>query len=172
MAAIDKIYARSFEEYDVLKKWALVYYPQLIFYFYDFDLTYNKFLKNRKDWLNEYKRNIRKDAERLGKYENEEEAVQNLIKHYKKSKYNCPLEQAKEEVKSCLKNLERVESGDATLEEEYTFPIMTSPFSVDKKLKWTCPIPFVREYLHKQCGVNPKKEWLYKMFWKGKKHVF
>lgn len=26
------------------------------------------------------------------------------------------------------------------------------------------------EYLHKQCGVNPKWEWLYRIFWRGKKY--
>lgn len=44
------------------------------------------------------------------------------------------------------------------------------PHSVDRKLKWICPVPCVRVYLHKQCGVNPKWEWLYKIFWRGKKH--
>ena len=59
---------------------------------------------------------------------------------------------------------------DGTLEDSYTFPVMNTPLSVDRKLKWICPVPCVREYLHKQCGVNPKWEWLYKIFWRGKKH--
>jgi hypothetical protein len=53
---------------------------------------------------------------------------------------------------------------------EHEVPIMNTPFSVDRKLKWICPVPCVREYLHNQCGVNPKWEWLYKIFWRGKKY--
>ena len=53
---------------------------------------------------------------------------------------------------------------------EHEVPIMNTPFKVDRKLKWICPVPCVREYLHKQCGVNPKWEWLYRIFWKGKKY--
>ena len=49
-------------------------------------------------------------------------------------------------------------------------PIINTPFSIDKKLKWICPVPCVREYLHKQCGVNPKWEWFYRLFWRGKKY--
>lgn len=56
------------------------------------------------------------------------------------------------------------------LEETYMFPIMNTPLSVDRKLKWICPVPCVREYLHKQCGVNQKWEWFYRLFWRGKKY--
>lgn len=34
----------------------------------------------------------------------------------------------------------------------------------DKWLYWHCPLDFVREYLHKQCGY--KDNWLVKLFWK------
>lgn len=55
-------------------------------------------------------------------------------------------------------------------EDEFSFPVMNTPFHVDRKLKWICPVPCVREYLHTQCGVNPKWEWLYKIFWRGKEY--
>ena len=38
MAAIDKMYCHSYYEYDDLRKWAIVYYPQLLFYFYTITL--------------------------------------------------------------------------------------------------------------------------------------
>lgn len=39
MAAIDKYYVKSYFELDDLRKWALVYYPKLLLYFYDGTLT-------------------------------------------------------------------------------------------------------------------------------------
>lgn len=98
MAAIDKLYVRTYEEYDEVRRWALVYYPKLLIYFYNI---------NYPEWLFSSKKDI---------------------------------------------------------------PITNTTFNVDRKLKWICPVPCVREYLHKQCGVNPKWEWLYKIFWRGKKY--
>ena len=104
MAAIDKLYAKEYWEYNELRIWALIYYPELLVYFYDITLDLEKWDNNT---------NNRKGGR----------------------------------------------------------PIMNTPFKVDKKLKWICPLPFVREYLHEQCGVNPKREWLYRIFWKGKEFV-
>jgi hypothetical protein len=96
MAAIDKLYVRTYAEYDDLRRWALVYYPKLLIYFYSIDLRLQDFM--------------------------------------------------------------------------HAQPIMNTPVKVDSKLKWICPVPCVREYLHKQCGVNQKWEWLYKILWRGKKY--
>ena len=96
MAAIDKLYVRTYEEYDDVKRWAIIYYPKLLIYFYHIDLRMDDF--------------------------------------------------------------------------RHAQPITNTPLKVDRKLKWICPVPCVREYLHNQCGVNPKWEWLYKIFWKGKKY--
>lgn len=98
MAAVDKLYVRTYEEYDDLRRWALAYYPKLLIYFYDINYPRGKFLN------------------------------------------------------------------------EISVPVMNTPLKVDRKLKWICPVPCVREYLHKQCGVNPKWEWLYRIFWRGKKY--
>lgn len=101
MAAIDKLYLKDYVDYDYLRRWALVYYPKLLLYFYDTTFNY-------KEW--------------------------------------CKI----------------------TKNEKYGYPVMNTPFKVDKKLKWICPLHFIREYLHEQCGVNPKLEWFYKLFWKDK----
>ena len=103
MAAIDKLYLQSYYDYDILRTWAMAYYPELLFYFYDICLTYKDF------------------------------------------------EQAETDPKLYI-------------------PVMNTPIKVDKKLKWICPVPCIRDYLHNQRGVNPKWEWLYRIFWKGKKH--
>ena len=46
MAAIDKMYCHSYYEYDDLRKWAIAYYPQLLFYFYTITLDYILWEKN------------------------------------------------------------------------------------------------------------------------------
>lgn len=53
-------------------------------------------------------------------------------------------------------------------EDLYSCPIMNTPFEVDKKLLWICPVPCVRKYLEQQCGY--KTRWYHKLFWRGKKH--
>jgi hypothetical protein len=153
----------------MLRKWALVYYPELIFYMYDFDLTYEEFLKNKTQWLANTKAIIKRDYARLGKFEHPEDAVINLIEHYKKTAdYNCPKEQATKEVEYCLNQYEKLQVGDYALEDDYTFPIMNTPMKVDLYLKWHCPVPCVRKYLEEHCGYKTK--WYHKLFWKGKKH--
>lgn len=43
MAAIDKLYLKSWHEFDRLVRWSICYYPQLLNYMYDWRMTY-------KDW--------------------------------------------------------------------------------------------------------------------------
>ena len=170
MAAIDKLYINSYHQYDELRKWAITYYPELLFYFYDITVDYSTFEKRWQEWIRKFKTQVRNAFTRFGKFTTSEEAVNNLIKHYKRTAgYDCSREQAEDEFKYWSHQMEVIES-DSLCELEYKFPVMNTPLSVDKKLKWICPVPCIRKYLHEQCGVNPKWEWLYKIFWKGKKH--
>ena len=98
MVAIDKLYVHTFQEYEEVKLWAMVYYSKLLLWFYDINYPRGTFLN------------------------------------------------------------------------EISIPIAVLPSQIDQKLKWICPVPCVREYLHNQRGVNPKWEWLYKIFWRGKKY--
>ena len=167
MAAIDKMYCHSYYEYDDLRKWAIVYYPQLLFYFYDITLDYTKWQKNVDSWLDMTKRHLMMDLIKIGDTDNTEYAILNLIKHYKESaNYDCPYEQAKCEVDAIFTRKMLLDAG--MLEEEYTFPVINTSFSVDKKLLWICPIPCVRKYLEEQCGY--KTRWYHKLFWRGKKY--
>ena len=168
MAAIDKMYCHSYYEYDDLRKWAIVYYPQLLFYFYNITLDYAKWQKKVDSWLDTTKRHIMCDiVMRLGNANNTDDAIQNLIKYYKESvNYDCPYEQAKSEVDDIFERKVLLDAG--MLEEEYTFPVMNTPLSVDRKLLWICPIPCVRKYLEEQCGYKTK--WYHKLFWRGKKY--
>lgn len=167
MAAIDKMYCHSYYEYDDLRKWAIVYYPRLLFYFYTITLDYTLWQKNVNSWLDTTKRHIMMDLVKIGSVNNTDDAIQNLIKYYKESaNYDCPYEQAKSEVDDIFKRKELLDAG--MLEEEYTFPVMNTPLSVDRKLLWICPIPCVRKYLEEQCGYKTK--WYHKLFWRGKKY--
>ena len=110
MAAIDKLYLSSYHEFKRLRTWAIAYYPELLFYFYDADLTWKEYIENRDEFIR----------------------------------------------------------NSAWPDLNYEFPVMNTPLSVDRKLKWICPVPCVRKYLQEQCGV--KTRWYHKLFFKGKKH--
>lgn len=168
MAAIDKLYVKDFYEYDELRRWAMVYYPELLFYFNYIDLTRSDWDEWRLDYVKDSMKRSNIDHNKLGDYKNKEEAIKNLIEHYLiTADYECSVEQATDEVEYIIEAYNRTAME---WEDKFSYPITNTPFSVDKKLKWICPIPFVRKYLHEQCGVNPKYEWFYRLFWRGKKH--
>lgn len=170
MAAIDKLYVHSYYEYEDLKKWSLAYYPELLFYFYDINTTYKDWEAGCKAYVKEHLNIAKRDYEKLGDFKDLSEAIRNLKKYYKDTAvYDCPDDQAFYEVNSAIVDYNR-NSDD--WEGLYSRPVMNTPLDVDRKLKWICPVPCVRKYLHEQCGVNPKWEWLYKIFWKGKKHFY
>ena len=163
MAAIDKLYVHSYYEYDWLRRWAIAYYPELLFYFYDITMTYQQWESNCKSWVKSRMDIAKRDYEMIGK---ESLAVENLIKRYKYvDGYDCPREQAEEEAFYIIDAYHKTEKD---WEHSYTCPIMTTPLEVDRKLLWICPVPCVREYLEEQCGY--KTRWYHKLFWKGKKH--
>lgn len=164
MAAIDKMYVHSYYDYDYLRRWAIAYYPELLFYFYDITMTYQQWEDNCRAYV---KRQIAIARERFEKaIENRSLAVENLIKYYKEAVgYDCPREQAENEAFAIIDAYNKTARD---WEDLYSCPIMNTPFEVDKKLLWICPVPCVRKYLEKQCGY--KTRWYHKLFWRGKKH--
>ena len=163
MAAIDKLYVHSYYEYDDLRKWAIAYYPELLFYFYNITTTYQDWEDNCKAYVKQHIAIAKRDYKMIGK---ESLAVENLIKHYKYvDGYDCPREQAEEEAFAIIDAYHRTYRD---WEEIYTCPVMNTPLEVDRKLLWICPVPCVRKYLEEQCGY--KTRWYHKLFWKGKKH--
>jgi hypothetical protein len=166
MAGIDKMYIHSYYEYDDLRTWAIVYYPELLFYFYDIAMTPQQWGSNRDSYVKRQLAIAERDYERIGKSQIKIDAVKNLIKHYKDTvNYDCPIEQATEEASIIIENYYKTKED---WEDSYTCPVLNTPFKVDKKLLWICPIPCVREYLKEHCGYKTK--WYHKLFWKGKKH--
>jgi len=167
MAAIDKMYIHSYLEFDALRRWSLLYYPKLILlYSPSCDLTYGDYKEKRDSWVIKADTTRRIDLKRFDGHSCYPE--QNLIDYYKRTAdYDCTWKQAEEEWKYCDAQMKKTLED---LEDDYTFLALATPMAVDRKLKWICPCPCVRRYLHKQCGVNPKYEWFYKLFWKGKKY--
>ena len=166
MAAIDKIYVKNYYQYDDLLRWSLIYYPKLLAYFYNIHMTYKDFEKAREDYVDIFKKNNKGLFERIGKTFKLQKAAKNLKKHYKESDYDASDEQCFNEAKEIIKRLRLKKSQ---IEDSYELPITNTPLEIDRYLKWHCPLPFVREYLHNNCGVNPKWDKFYKLWWHGKK---
>lgn len=163
MAGIDKLYVHSYYEYDYIRRWAIAYYPELLFYFYDITTTYQQWENNVKVYVKQHIAIAKREYEKIGI---ESLAVENIIKHYKETaNYDCPRKQAEDEAFAIIDAYHKTELD---WEQSYTHPIMNTPFGVDKKLLWICPIPCVRKYLEEHCGY--KTRWYHKLFWKGKSH--
>ncbi len=166
MAAIDKMYVHSYYEYDDLRKWAIAYYPELLFYFYDIMMTYRQWEYNCEVYVKQHIAIAKRDYEKIGK--SQALAVENLIKYYKEvANYDCPREQAEEEAFAIIDAYERTARD---WEDLYSRPIMNTSYDIDLYLKWHCPVPCVRKYLEEHCGY--KTRWYHKLFWRGKKHYY
>jgi len=162
MAAIDKMYVNSYFDYDDLRKWAIAYYPKLLFYFYDIAMTHQQWEDDVETYVKQHIAIAKRDYKKIGV---ENLAVENIVKHYKETAdYDCPIEQAKEEALAIIDAYYRNASD---WEKLYSCPIMNTPFGVDRKLLWICPLPCVRKYLEEHCGY--KTRWYHKLFWRGRK---
>lgn len=166
MAAVDKLYVRSHYEYDELRRWAIAYYPELLFYFYDIAMTPQQWESNCKSYVESRMEIANRDYRKLGSFSSFNEAEYNLKQHYlKTANYECPTDQAIEETKYIVDAYSKTATE---WEDSYTCPVMNTPLEVDRKLLWICPVPCVRKYLEEQCGY--KTRWYHKLFWRGKKH--
>lgn len=101
----------------------------------------------------------------MGNSKNENDAVINKRNWYKEAGIEVPLYSIIESVHYIIEAYNRTAEDWENL---YSCPITNTPFSVDKKLLWICPVPCVRKYLEEQCGYKTK--WYHKLFWKGRKH--
>ena len=166
MASIDKLYLKTWYDFDKLVRWSICHYPKLLNYMYDWRMTFNDWDKSMKSSIKRKRKINTRDLEKIGgKDVSLRDGIYNLIDHYRKeADYECSYEQAKEEVEYIL---EIANKFDAELEEDYSMPIMNTPCKIDRKLLWICPLPEVRKYLYEQCGYKKRWEWLYKIFWRG-----
>lgn len=158
MAAIDKLWIKDFYNLDDLRRWAIVYYPKL-FIWLNTTLTKGELEEFKVKHASDYKRII----EKQWKEASSDGTVNSAVAYFKSKGYSD--EDATWNANELYKEYR------TSINEIYNkvdYPVMNAPLKVDKKLKWICPVPCVREYLQKQCGV--KERWYYKLFWRGKKY--
>lgn len=159
MAGIDRLYLHNFGDFEDLRKWAIVYYPKLLLYFYStyFFVDYIKWeedLARVAKGCKDRAKKAWKDASTDGTLEC---AIAELVRR------GFSQEDAAEEARALYKDYSK------TLLNWYNetkFPVMQTPFKIDKKLVWICPINCVRKYLEDNCGI--KTRWYHKIFWRGK----
>ena len=133
-------------------------------------MTYEEFEKSRRNYVKNFKENIKRDLEKIGGRVKLQKAVKNLKKYYKETaNYEASDEQCYDEAKDILR---RARMSKSQIENSFSMPITNTPFEIDTYLKWHCPLSFVRKYLHNNCGVNPKWDKFYKLWWKGKKEFY
>lgn len=170
MAAIDKLYVHSYYEYDNLRRWAIAYYPELLFYFYDITTTYQQWEDNCKAYVNNQLKIAKNEYNKLlqfGDPIDKNTVIINKIKYYKEQGIELSMVNVLKEFDYTIKSYNKTAED---WERYYSCPIMNTPIKVDKKLKWICPIPCVRKYLEEHCGY--KTRWYHKLFWKGNKEGF
>lgn len=167
MAAIDKMYVNSYFDYDDLRLWAIIYYPKLLRYFYDITTTWQEWEDNRKTYV-EHQRSIAETEynklKEFGDIHDKNTIVCKRIQYYKEQGIELSIDSVSRNFDYII-NIYNKSTED--WEESYSCPIMNTPFSVDRKLLWICPVPCVRKYLEKHCGY--KTRWYHKLFWRGRK---
>ena len=169
MAAIDKMYVHSYYEYDDLRRWAIAYYPELLFHFYTIDLTYLEWQKSVDRYVSDHIEMAKRHYERLGEFNTPDEAAYNQLKKLAEQGIRLSIENTLESVKESVKwAIEAHNRSESDWEDLYERAVMNTPLEVDRKLLWICPVPCVRKYLEEQCGYKTK--WYHKLFWRGKKH--
>ena len=170
MAAIDKMYVHSYYEYDDLRRWAIAYYPELLFYFYDITTTYQQWEDNCRAYVKNQLKIAKNEYDKLSQFgepTDKNTVVINKIQYYKEQGIELSMENVLECYNYTIRSYNKTAED---WEESYTCPIMNTPFEVDKKLLWICPVPCVRKYLEENCGYKTK--WYHKLFWRGKKHFY
>jgi hypothetical protein len=134
MAAIDKLYVHSFYEYDDLRRWAIAYYPELLFHFYDITITYKQWENNCKDYVKRQFENAKKEFDKLkqlGDPFDRNIIVLKKIQYYREQGIEMSLDNALETVDYTIKAYLNTEEDWENL---YSMPIMNTPLEVDRKL--------------------------------------
>lgn len=167
MAAIDKLRVKNYDEYQDLLKWSIAYCPQVLAYIYDINMTREDFNTAMDKHIASWRDDAKKCMDVIVPFTTMNDAINKTKEHYM-SKYRAALSDndAQLIVTSWINSYNMT---DQDIADSFAMTVMNTPMRIDRILKWRCPLPFVRKYLHVQCGVNPRLEWLYKLFWKGSK---
>ena len=164
MAAIDKIYVKNYDDYNEFRLWCMVNKSSLLYNFYRYEM-------NREEW-DKWKESVYKsDNEALnriydkyGLKEGRNKAINNLSQYY--FSLGCKLGEfdATEEIDEIYEKYNKLLNKKEYIE-NIELPITNFGFKQDRYLKWHCPLDFVRDYLHENCGI--KERWYYKYFFKN-----
>jgi hypothetical protein len=168
MAAIDKLYVKNYWAYENLLRWSFAYFPKLLPFFYSINMREDEFERCKERYVVDIKEIYDRDIKRIGgRFESVSNACVYLQEYYKKICGEVPpIEQIMDEVQDIRDNAALTYTD---IEANYSMAILNTPAWIDRRLKWFCPIQEVRDYLHEKCGVSPKLEWLYRLFWRGKR---
>lgn len=169
MAANDVLYIKDYYEYDLLRRWAMAYYPKLLIWFYDIMLTPTSWVEEQREYAKRSMFYAKLDYEKIGIFNGDRETGIKNIQEYNKAHGS---EMSYDDVSKLFDDvINRYNKTEVDWIKQYKHSVLSVPSEIDNTLKWICPVPVVREYLHEKCNVNPKWEWLYKIFWRGKKYI-
>ena len=154
MAAIDKMYLRSYYDFDQFRLWCLIHNPSLLLNFYNWSMTKEEW----DDWKEDVYKTQKAINDDCHKYC---DTVEHLREHYKGYGYDAPDDQLEHEVKYHWETRERLEDKDEYIE-GHPLPIACFRTDQDKYLLWRCPLTFIRDYLTNWCGY--KEKWYHRLF--------
>ena len=165
----NKLSTHNWTEYKQFWQWCVSYAPKLLMTFYNPLLSEQEFTENRERFIDEQlERYQGYEIRRIGgRKVTLKEATENLLNWYD-SKFKFPMysyPEAEQEAESILTYMKYSEDD---WRQYYKITICKLPSKYIFLLLWTCPLVFIREYLYKQCGFNPKWEKLYQFFFRGK----
>ena len=168
MAAIDKLYVKNYWTYENLLKWSFAYFPKLIPFLISTNMQEYDFERCKRQYVKDTGCVYERELNRIGGRWTAFGTACVLLQEYYKKVFGevPPTAQIEDEVEQIQAHGELT---DEQIAEQFSMAVMNTPAWIDRRLKWLCPLPEVREYLHKQCGVSPKFEWLYRLFWRGKR---
>lgn len=162
MAALDKMYLKSYYTFDKFRLWCIAHKPALLYHFYHWNI-------NKKEW-DEWKEYCYNSAKEINDNAHKRCCTfEKLRKYYddilKDDPYclSVPDEQVRYEVKQHLEYYKELQNKKTWIE-NHKLPVTNFSCKEDKYLLWHCPIKEVREYLIDQCGY--KDRWYYKLFFK------
>ena len=164
MAAIDKIYVKNYDDYNEFRLWCMVNKPSLLYNFYDYTMTEEKWYKWKENIYESGKKASNIEYDKYGLKDGRTKAINNITRHY--LSLGCKLGDfnAEEDVDMMYKEYNKFLNKEEYIE-NMGLPITNFRFKQDRYLKWHCQLGFIRDYLHKNCGV--KERWYYKLFFKN-----
>lgn len=154
MAAIDKLYVKSYWEFEEFRLWVIINKPSLL------TNIYSPFETNYESWEKRKNKKFDDDNIIVMNFFSRYPTLEDYRKTHKEyiSEDNI-VDDYKSMVKLCLSLRD-----EWTYKNNISFSIANFDMNQDRWLFWHCPLDFVREYLKEQCGY--KEKWYHKIIFK------